>query len=264
MASPAPTARTAWVLFLCRACVERCIWHPSALPRSPTIPATAGRTDAAPQPFTGARDSRSSQGKGCSEGLWRSFRSPFPILEVDGEPTRPTPTRPGRTPRRRPVRPWTGEAARFLTDLFDQLAATWDTGQATGRDEPLRDALARGGPLPVGPCPETGTSPSPQSRGKAPLGVASAAARAGVPVIAVCGRRSSPTTDSARPISPTPTLMEIEDDPNQCIVQAAHLLERLGEQIAADWLPRLRQDVFLDYIVCFSRARWRGGSGGAG
>ncbi|GAA0585466.1 class I SAM-dependent methyltransferase [Actinomadura livida] len=54
-------------------------------------------------------------------------------------------------------RPWTGEAARFFTDLFDELAATWDTGLATGRDEPLRDALTRGGPMPAGPCLEIGS-----------------------------------------------------------------------------------------------------------
>ncbi|MFI0369705.1 hypothetical protein ACH35V_17680 [Actinomadura sp. 1N219] len=41
--------------------------------------------------------------------------------------------------------PRTREAARFLTDLFDQLTATWNTGQATRRDDPLRGALARGG-----------------------------------------------------------------------------------------------------------------------
>ncbi|MCT9093780.1 methyltransferase domain-containing protein [Streptomyces sp. ASQP_92] len=54
-------------------------------------------------------------------------------------------------------RPWTPEAARFLSDLFDQLAASWDTDQATGRDDPLRDALTRGGPMPDGPCLELGS-----------------------------------------------------------------------------------------------------------
>ncbi len=55
-------------------------------------------------------------------------------------------------------RPWTPQAARFFTDLFDQLAATWDTGQATGRDEPLRDALSRGGP-PAVPRPVSAPMP---------------------------------------------------------------------------------------------------------
>lgn len=54
-------------------------------------------------------------------------------------------------------RPWTREAARFFADLFDELADTWDTGQATGRDDPLRDALTRGAPVPDGPCLELGS-----------------------------------------------------------------------------------------------------------
>lgn len=54
-------------------------------------------------------------------------------------------------------RPWTAEAAQFVADLFDQLAADWDTTRATGRDDPLRDALTRGGPMPQGPCLELGS-----------------------------------------------------------------------------------------------------------
>lgn len=38
-------------------------------------------------------------------------------------------------------RSWDGETARFIADQFDQMAAEWDTTVATGRDEPLRDAL---------------------------------------------------------------------------------------------------------------------------
>lgn len=53
--------------------------------------------------------------------------------------------------------PWSSDTARLFTDQFDQLAATWDTTQATGRDDPVRDALARGGPLPIGPCLELGS-----------------------------------------------------------------------------------------------------------
>ncbi|MFD5583632.1 hypothetical protein ACFWII_07490 [Streptomyces sp. NPDC127063] len=53
-------------------------------------------------------------------------------------------------------RPWTAKAAAFITDQFDQLAADWDTTRATGRDDPLRDAIVRGGPLPAGPCLELG------------------------------------------------------------------------------------------------------------
>ncbi|MGW0285421.1 methyltransferase domain-containing protein [Streptomyces sp. NPDC003236] len=54
-------------------------------------------------------------------------------------------------------RAWTPEAAHFIADLFDQLAADWDTTRATGRDEALRDALTRGGPMPHGPCLELGS-----------------------------------------------------------------------------------------------------------
>ncbi|MET7694030.1 class I SAM-dependent methyltransferase [Streptomyces sp. NPDC005483] len=54
-------------------------------------------------------------------------------------------------------RPWTAEAAAFITDQFDQLAADWDATRATGRDDPVRDAIDRGGPLPAGPCLELGS-----------------------------------------------------------------------------------------------------------
>ncbi|MBO0515651.1 class I SAM-dependent methyltransferase [Streptomyces beijiangensis] len=54
-------------------------------------------------------------------------------------------------------RSWTREAAGFLAGLFDQLASSWDTDQATGRDDPVRDALARGGPFPHGTCLELGS-----------------------------------------------------------------------------------------------------------
>ena len=54
-------------------------------------------------------------------------------------------------------RPWDTETAHFVADLFDQLAAEWDTTRATGRDDPLRDALDRGGSFPQGPCLEVGS-----------------------------------------------------------------------------------------------------------
>lgn len=54
-------------------------------------------------------------------------------------------------------RPWAAAEAGFFGGLFDELAADWDTAQATGRDDPLRDALDRGGPLPDGPCLEAGS-----------------------------------------------------------------------------------------------------------
>ncbi|MER5955711.1 hypothetical protein [Streptomyces longhuiensis] len=54
-------------------------------------------------------------------------------------------------------RPWTPETAQFIAEQFDRLAAEWDANRATGRDEPVRDALARGGPLRQGPCLELGS-----------------------------------------------------------------------------------------------------------
>ncbi|MDJ0343951.1 hypothetical protein QMK19_28010 [Streptomyces sp. H10-C2] len=53
--------------------------------------------------------------------------------------------------------PWTLQMAHFVSDQFDELAEHWDSTQASGRDEPVRDALARGGPLPHGPCLELGS-----------------------------------------------------------------------------------------------------------
>ncbi|WP_371589014.1 class I SAM-dependent methyltransferase [Streptomyces virginiae] len=54
-------------------------------------------------------------------------------------------------------RPWTAETAQFISGQFDELATDWDTTRATGRDDPLRDALTRGGPFPSGPCLELGS-----------------------------------------------------------------------------------------------------------
>ncbi|MFJ7201803.1 MULTISPECIES: class I SAM-dependent DNA methyltransferase [unclassified Streptomyces] len=54
-------------------------------------------------------------------------------------------------------RSWDIETARFIAAQFDQLAAEWDTSRATGRDDPLHDALGRGGPFPDGPCLELGS-----------------------------------------------------------------------------------------------------------
>jgi predicted TPR repeat methyltransferase len=86
---------------------------------------------------------------------------PRALPSPDGKPVPP----PGTTDTFRAFahdlatgrRPWTAEAAQFIADLFDQLAADWDTTRATGRDDPLRDALTRGGPIPRGPCLELGS-----------------------------------------------------------------------------------------------------------
>ncbi|MDF9817185.1 class I SAM-dependent methyltransferase [Streptomyces sp. SPB162] len=53
--------------------------------------------------------------------------------------------------------PWTTETANFIGGLFDSLAERWDTEQASGRSEPVLDALDRGGRFPRGVCLELGS-----------------------------------------------------------------------------------------------------------
>ncbi|MQY03302.1 glycerate kinase [Actinomadura macrotermitis] len=74
-------------------------------------------------------------------------------------------------------------------------------------------------------------------RGKAPVGVARAAARAGVPAVAVAGRRSL-TGEQLRKarLQRAYALTDIEPDLGRCMAEAGPLLERLAEQIGRDWL----------------------------
>ncbi|MFK4639460.1 glycerate kinase [Paenarthrobacter histidinolovorans] len=74
--------------------------------------------------------------------------------------------------------------------------------------------------------------------GKAPMGVSEAAAAAGIPVAAVCGR----TTLSARTLTEagfarTFALADIEPDVGRCMSNAGALLEGIGRTIAAEMLP---------------------------
>ncbi|MFC4059804.1 glycerate kinase, partial [Planomonospora corallina] len=74
-------------------------------------------------------------------------------------------------------------------------------------------------------------------RGKAPAGVAAAAGEAGVPVVAVCGRRA--LGDEAlrtAGIRAAYALTDLEPDPARCMAEAGPLLERLAAKLAADWL----------------------------
>jgi glycerate kinase len=73
--------------------------------------------------------------------------------------------------------------------------------------------------------------------GKAPAGVAAAAVAAGIPVVAVCGR-SLLTEEQWRAagISAVYSLSDVEPDPSRSMANAAPLLERLAETIAADQL----------------------------
>lgn len=73
--------------------------------------------------------------------------------------------------------------------------------------------------------------------GKAPAGVAAAAVRHGVPVVAVCGQN---TLDQARldaaGVEATYALVDIEPSRQRCFEAAASLLQRVGAQVAAEYL----------------------------
>ncbi|MFE3448010.1 glycerate kinase [Nonomuraea sp. NPDC059194] len=74
-------------------------------------------------------------------------------------------------------------------------------------------------------------------RGKAPVGVAQAAAKAGVPVVAVCGRRTLSDEElKTAGIEAAYALTDLEPDPARCMAEAGPLLERLAARVAADRL----------------------------
>ncbi|MEV7802591.1 glycerate kinase [Microbispora sp. NPDC088329] len=71
-------------------------------------------------------------------------------------------------------------------------------------------------------------------RGKAPVGVAAAAAKHGVPVVAVCGRRSVGDEElRAAGIEAAYALTDIEPDVSRCLAEAGPLLEQLAARVAA-------------------------------
>jgi glycerate kinase len=75
-------------------------------------------------------------------------------------------------------------------------------------------------------------------RGKAPVGVATAAARAGVPVVAVCGRRLLDAGElEAAGIAAAYALLDVEPDVDVCLRETARLLAELGERIGRAHLP---------------------------
>lgn len=80
-------------------------------------------------------------------------------------------------------------------------------------------------------------------RGKAPAGVARAAGRAGVPVLAVAGR-STLSEDELRAAGflGAYALTDIEPDPARCMREAGPLLERLAERLGQAWLDDTRDD----------------------
>ncbi len=72
-------------------------------------------------------------------------------------------------------------------------------------------------------------------RGKGPLGVARAAARHGVPVVAVAGRSTADPDQLRRAgITKVYTLADREPDPERSMREAGELVERIGEQIARE------------------------------
>jgi len=82
-----------------------------------------------------------------------------------------------------------------------------------------------------------GSLDSQTLRGKAPAGVAAAAAAAGVRTVAVCGTSKLSRTDlHSAGINATYALTDLEPDVARCMTEAAPLLERLGQQIARDEL----------------------------
>jgi glycerate 2-kinase len=73
--------------------------------------------------------------------------------------------------------------------------------------------------------------------GKAPVGVARAAAKAGIPVVAVAGRlQLSPPRVREAGISAAYPLTDLEPDLDRCIANAGPLLRRAGAEIAKHWL----------------------------
>lgn len=73
--------------------------------------------------------------------------------------------------------------------------------------------------------------------GKAPVGVARAAGRAGVPVVVVCGRSLLTGAQVAREgISAVYALAELEPDPAASMREAAALLRQVAARVAREWL----------------------------
>jgi glycerate kinase len=76
--------------------------------------------------------------------------------------------------------------------------------------------------------------------GKAPMGVARAAARLGIPVVAVAGRSTLTAEElAAAGIAAVYSLTDLEPDLERCHAEAAGLLSRAGQIIARDQLTKL-------------------------
>ena len=76
--------------------------------------------------------------------------------------------------------------------------------------------------------------------GKAPVGVARAAARRGIPVVAVAGRSTLTAAQlAAAGMTAVYPLIDLEPDPARCSAEASVLLKRVGRAIARDRLAGL-------------------------
>jgi glycerate kinase len=79
--------------------------------------------------------------------------------------------------------------------------------------------------------------------GKAPVGVAHAANRADVPVVAVAGQLSVTAAElSSVGIAAAWSLQDLEPDLDRCVRDAAVLVERLAREQAGTWLRMARHD----------------------
>ena len=77
--------------------------------------------------------------------------------------------------------------------------------------------------------------------GKAPVGVAQAAARRGIPVVVVAGRSTLTERQLAEAgIAAVYPLSELEPDPVRSSAEASVLLRRMGQALARDQLARAR------------------------
>ncbi|MGK3202244.1 glycerate kinase [Amycolatopsis sp. MEPSY49] len=77
--------------------------------------------------------------------------------------------------------------------------------------------------------------------GKAPAGVARAAAAKGIPCVAVSGRcRLSSADLTAAGFSAAYALTDLEPDPSRCMAEAAPLLRRLAHRVAIDYFSLSR------------------------
>jgi glycerate kinase len=117
------------------------------------------------------------------------------------------------------------------------VTAAGPTGEPVRASYPRRGAVAVVELASVCGLTGEGSLDTQSLSGKAPVGVALAAARRQVPVVAVAGRNTLTARQlAAAGISAVYTLSELEPDPALCHTEASQLLQRVGRQIARDRL----------------------------